>query len=261
MDNKTPEVTRNVYGHFKEKHINYKSLNNKMLTIVIIPTIAYMLFKMEFLIIIAFFFLAFVLIFSYIRNRNLFQEYTKIEKERLEQIKVYLTSCGIVWTDGRMTFGYRSNFNSFSPVFLYMAQGTLYVFDNIFIKNFIYNVGNQIVYLFDIDEKVFANGYKAYETGDLNWKPYSESHQQLLRTKGLNLNQFLVVEGFIYDCILSEMITGKVKRPLNTTYQLTRMKNEKVYVAELDDEYTLFVAQEAMSRLIPDMAKRNRRRS
>lgn len=230
------------YREYTQRHLDIRNSTNRNLLLLLVPSLLYMTIGGEVFLLIGAAYLAMVFWTDRRQRWRLMDEYTRMEQQRLRELEAALTARGIP-EDRQYTFGYRRREDAFDPVLLCRSGGMVYQLENVFVKNCIYGVEGQMLYLFDLDREALARHPRRYKTEELTWEPIPESHQELLRREGLRLNRFLVIESFIYAAVLAEMKTGKRKQFLHTTYCLTKMKKEKVYQAKLPGGETLLLPQ------------------
>lgn len=244
------------YREYTQRHLDIRNSTNRSLLLILVPSLLYMTIGGDVFLLIGMVYLVTVFWNDRRQRWRLMDDYTQMEQQRLRELESALTTRGIP-EDRQYTFGYRRREDSFDPVLLCRSGGTVYQLENVFIKNCIYGVEGQILYLFDLDREALARHPRRYQAGELAWDLLPQNHQDLLRQEGLRLDRFLVVESFIYAAVLEEMKTGKRKQFLHTTYLLTKMRKEKVYGTRLPGGEELLLPQgaEAILGLVRDGVK------
>jgi hypothetical protein len=236
------------YREYTQQHEAMRVNNNKRLSLVAIPAVLYIFTQNTIFILIGGVYLAAALYLDRLQKHRLFAEYTKMEQQRLQELSEALSQMGIP-PKRCMTFGYRRTQTAFEPVFLCRCENELFLMDNIFVKNCLYGVEGQMLYLLDINQEAFKKAPKTYAVSSLEWQPCQQTHQELLRAEGMRLNDFLIIESFIYAALLEEMKSGEEKQLLHTTFLLTKMKKERVYETELGNGIQLLLPKAAEDTL------------
>ncbi|WHH59087.1 hypothetical protein [Petroclostridium sp. X23] len=236
------------YQRILKKHIEYKRKNNKLVLIAAVFPILYLLTKWDVWMLAGIVYIIAILLFSYQRNNVLCRSYEQIEQQQINLLTERLKKIGIWQETGRPAFGYCVTAKKLEPVYLYETENYLYMFGNIFIKNCVYAVNDQAFYCFELNRVVLEEGYKTLDKHSMLWKERKENHQELLRAEGLRLNNLMIIESFIYDDILCDMINRKKKQPMNIQLELTNLKKEKLIQTQLDD-MTLVLEKDTAERI------------
>lgn len=238
---------KGTYREYTDRHMALRKEQNTLITLSVVPCLLYFLTQQPVFVIIAAMYLTAVFAYVHKRRSSLFNEYTEIEAVQYAVVRQGLKQKGITeaYTEG---FGYLSDKKNCEPVYLVHSGDTLYVFRNIFRKECIYGVQGHLLYLlFTIPEKLMYSGNLPVST--LSWNQEKENHQDYLRGEGQRTGRFLVIENFIYEPLLEEMASGKQKKMTNTKYELTRMRNEKIYTTTIMSDRTLAVPEKTLKKM------------
>ncbi len=251
-----------VNGPYKEytgRHERIRQEQSSYLILLLVPTAMYMFSQNGIFLLIASVYLLLVSLYIRHRKNKLFDEYTAIEQKNLSRLKETIAGYGIS-EDCAYTFGYLRNEKSFKPVLLIRDGEKLWRMDNPFIKNVIYGIEAQTVYLFDLNENVLKRKPEEISAADLTWQLCSESHQELLRNEAVRMNQYLVIEYFIYGEILETMKKGKRKEMVHTEYSLTTIAKEKLYAGTIHQGRVIYLPDSAdkVLRLVPDSVRKKK---
>ena len=239
------------YRSYTQRWIRLHQENNRRLLWILLPTILYMFTQNPWFLLIGLCYLAAALLWGKQQQNKLLEELTALERERIQRLEQGMDAWGVP-RPRSCTFGYCRTEEDFAPVFLCRQGETLYLSEQVFIKNCIYGVEGQMLYLLDVDEEKLNRLPQQLSLSALKWEKSPLCHQDLLRQEGLRLNRFLVIEGFIYGVLLEEMKAGRRKKPLHTSWHLTQMRKEPVYQTRLPDGRTLLLSQLAWKLLEPE---------
>lgn len=231
-----------AYRAYTERHISIKERTGKLLCLLMLPALAYLILRSSTYLLLCLVGVLAVLGANRWEQNRLMAEYTALEQQRLGELEDRLTAMGLP-AQRRCGFGYRRTEETFIPVFLVTNGTSLYLLENVFIKNCIYGVEGQMLYLFDLCAEALDRGFTLCDTSPMLWHTVEQNHQDLLRQEAMRLNDYLVIESFIYQAILGEMQNAKPKELLSTTLCLARMKKEQVYQTTLADGSTLLLPQ------------------
>lgn len=250
----TPQYQVNgPYKEYTARHERIRQEQSSYLVLLLFPTSLYMFTQNGIFLLIAGVYLILVSLVINRKKHKLFDEYTEIEQKNLRQLKETFIKHGIS-EDCVYAFGYLRNQKSFKPVLLIRDGEHLYRMDNPFAKNVVYGIEAQVVYLFDLNEDVLKRSLEELDLKAISWDLYEQKHQELLRSEAMRMNQYLVIEYFIYDEILRTMKKGKRKEMVHVEYSLTTIAKEKVYEGTIHETRKIYLpdSAEKILNLIPD---------
>ena len=239
----TPQYQVNgPYKEYTARHERIRQEQSSYLVLLLFPTSLYMFTQNGIFLLIAGIYLILVSLVINRKKHKLFDEYTEIEQKNLRQLKDTFVKHGIS-EDCVYAFGYLRNQKSFKPVLLIRDGEHLYRMDNPFVKNVIYGIESQTVYLFDLKEDVLKRTPEEIPMDTISWDLYDQKHQELLRNEAIRMNQYLVIEFFIYEEILETMKKGKRKEMVHTEYSLTTIAKEKVYEGTIHEDRKIYLPE------------------
>lgn len=254
MKQQRKQLEFQVNGPYRDYTLRWVRLhreNNQRLLLVLVPTVLYMFTSNPVFLLIGLCYLALALLYGKRQQGKLLAELAVLEQKSLERLEKGMDDWGIP-PQRRFTFGYRRTEESFQPVLLCRWEDTLYLSGKVLVKNCIYGVDGQMLYLLDVDEQALACQPELLPLSELKWERCPLCHQDLLRQEGIRLNDFLVIESFIYGVLLEEMKAGSNKKLLHASWHLTQMRKEPVYQTLLSNGDTLLLSKMAWDLLTPE---------
>ena len=189
-----------------------------------------------------------VLMVSEILRGNVYRDMCR--KEQAEW-KAFLEQLGLRhgdWEPARLGFAYRSGGKDCSPVLCYFGENQFWELGQVLKKYFVAYVAGRMIYAYQLQE-ADESSFKAWDREDLAWEKAKLPHQRYLCREAEQCGRYLVVENFIYDLALANMMSGRPNQPCNTVSALSRMKKELVYLAETGDGAVLAVPKGTMDRV------------
>lgn len=236
------------YKLLSEQHDKNRKQNSILILLVTIFPILYLLTNWQVWMLGGIVYIAGILFYSHKRNRALYRSYEEIEQKQINLLAQDLKEMEIYKDEGQSAFGYCMDAENLEPSYLYVADNYIYIFNNIFIKNCTYSMNEHLTYCLELDRSVITQGYKVYVRNKLYWEERKDDHQHFLREQGLQLNSLLVMESFIYDDILYDIMNGKKKKPMNVQLMLKSIKKEKLIQTQIEDK-KLVLAEDTALRL------------
>lgn len=253
----TPQYQVNgPYKAYTERHERIRQEQSSYLMLLLFPTSMYMFTQNGIFLLIGGVYLILVALMINKKKYKLFDEYTEIEQKNLRRLNDTLTQFGIS-ENRQYAFGYLRAGKSFKPVLVIRDGDKLYRMDNPFVKNVIYGVESQTVYLFDLKEDVLKRSPEEIDPKVIAWDLYAKKHQEMLREEAVRMNQYFAIEFFIYEEILETMKKGKRKEMVHVEYSLSRIAKEKVYEGTIHAERKLYLpaGAEKVLGLVPESIK------
>jgi hypothetical protein len=236
------EHQKYIYNTYSKEHFSIKKRNAQFIPFIIVFVLCYLITQCGWFLIGGIVYLLSLLVSSTLANKKLFSKYKEIDKNHMSEIRRYLLNQGIANVDYEMAFGYLISKDNFEPVFLCRSGNCLYQFKNIFIKHIVYGVDSKLIYLMDVNYQALKNGFRTYYCNHLQWTTFSKRHQQLLYEEGIKLKQMSILEDFIYENTINDMIHQK-KRFIDTSLCFLQMKKEKLYATNLNEGEVLVLTE------------------
>lgn len=181
-----------------------------------------------------------VLMVCEILRGNIYRAMCRQEQEGWNRFLAQLKAQHGDWEPGRLGFAYRSGQADCEPVLCYFGETDIWELGQVLKKYFVAYVSGRMVYAYQFEDLDGARA-AAHRRENLSWKTADLPHQKYLCKEAERYGRYLVVENFIYDMALLNMMRGRPNQPCNTVSALSHMKKEPVYLAETGDGVVLAV--------------------
>ena len=236
------------YEEQAKRHMALERDVSRMYLVVAIPSILFLLTKSVWFILLAVVVFAVISIYKVTNERKMFAEYTEIQRKTWQELsdRLYKITGD---QESRTSFAYLRDGENFDPVFVLRIGDQLSVYENIFVKNCVYGADSNMLYLMDLKEGALDEPLFTVDANELVWEKEEQTHQELLRSEGIRLNRYLIIEHVIYGLILNEMKAGKKKELLSMKAEMMDIRKEAVYNTTPDYEEDLLMPQKTRKEL------------
>ena len=245
----TPVFQKNgPYAAYTARHKALRLKENYLLMVLVLPALAYFLTENGLFMVAGLVYLAVVLFYSRKQKKKLFHEYTLIEQKNFALLKERFAQQGV--EINHSGFGYLETKDSFRPIFLFQCRNTLYIYENPFIKQCVYGIRDQMLYMLDVKEDLAACEIAQLPLDRVEFSPIEEYHQELLRQEAIKWNEYLIIEFPIYQKMFElQMDFGAEKQFLSMNLLLSSIKKEQIFTFSLDEGQRIMVPAHVKIRL------------
>lgn len=146
----------------------------------------------------------------------------------------------------RAACGYLETADGFRNVNIFRCGDTLYTSELLFQKHFVCAANNEFWYLFDLKQGVSP---ERVDTDGNKIAPCPEDHQTFLRKKGMQWEDLNIVEGYIYNRFLKELLDGKLVGNIAMDDGIGSLRKEKIYFISFSEENVLYLSGQALAML------------
>lgn len=189
-------------------------------------------------------------IFDSIRKQNeertrAFREQQKIFTEKFKEwVRKYISSSDRV----RCACGYLEGTGEFRDVNIFLNGEQLYVTKLLFRKFFVYSINNEFWYLFDVEKDGNEKLLEA-DKGEIQPEICPENHQDFLRKKGMQWENLNIVEGYIYNRFMKQMLDGTLTGRIAMDDGIDSLRKEALYSVRMADGNMLYLTEPALDML------------
>mgnify|MGYP007033824083 CR=1 FL=1 len=189
-------------------------------------------------------------IFYTIKRQNqervrVFQAYQGrfLEQFKLWQNKVFPNSETM-----RLACGYLERQESFENVMVFRQGDEIIIKGLAFQKFFVYAVNNEFWYLFDMKRDGIPD-WDRINIAKLPLEKWKENHQDFLRKKGIQWENLNIVEGYIYNRFLKQMLSGELIGRIAMDDGIDSLRKETLYFGRTPKGEYLYLTKEAVNML------------
>lgn len=226
---------------------NRKKNNLKFLVLALICLVY---FAVPSGLVIAFSTLFLLWIFYSIKRQN--QERVRVFKEHQDgfwrQFKLWQREAFPNSETMRFACGYLENRKGFEDVMVFCQGDWMTVKGLVFQKFFVYSINNEFWYLFGM-KKDGRSDLERMDMAKLRLEKCKENHQDFLREKGIQWENLNIVEGYIYNRFLKQMLSGDCIGRIAMDDGIDSLRKEILYSLRTPEGNYLYLTEEAVSML------------
>jgi hypothetical protein len=231
-------------------HEKLANQNKLLISLLIIPCLLYYCTRNYVSIVIGLAYIVFVLCNAKIQEKKIMKMASEMDSSCLSAFNKKMAQAVPAFENTKMTFGYLVSDSAFQCVLLVKRRDNVVMLDNVLLLNYVYgNYDGTVLCMADIDEAASFSSSVVLPDIAVAFSLCNEKHQAVLRKEAIGKNKYLIMESFMYEKVYRQMCTCKQKQLIHITYELTKMKKEKVYQLRLSSEDTLLVPASNLSRL------------
>lgn len=223
-------------------HEKLAKRNKLLISLLLIPCLFYYFSKNSISIVVGLIYIACVLGSAKTHEKKLRQEATRMDSLCLSNIHKKIAQIVPVSENVTMTFGYLVSDDVFQCVSLIKNGNEIVMLDNTLVLNYVYgNHDGTVLCMVAINDDAFLSHPVVLPDITDASSLCSENHQTILRQEAVKKNTYLIMESFMYEKVYRQMCVGKTKQLMHITYELSKMKKEKIYQLPLENEMILFI--------------------
>lgn len=144
--------------------------------------------------------------------------------------------------------GYLESKEGFQDVNIFLDGNQIIVKELLFQEFFVYSINNEFWYLFDM-KKEEKPELERVDRAQLPFEKYPENHQEFLRKKGIQWERLDIVEGYIYNRFLKQMLSGTFVGRIAMDDGIDSLRKESLYAARTPGGNMLYLAEPALKML------------
>lgn len=182
------------------------------------------------------------------QNRNRIKTFEEQQMPFVEQFSAYVKEHISPQGQVQAACGYLEDPDDFQNVTLFAAGGRLYVKRQLIQTTFVYSINNQFWYLFSMREPEGAELLEVEQDG-IRPEACQENHQDLLRAKAMKWNRLTIMEGYIYDRFMPQILEKRLVGRIAMDSGIDRLRKEKIYSANTPNGAILYLTERAVKAL------------
>lgn len=225
-----------------------KQKNNRKFIVLALICCVYFLVPSGVVIALATLFLFWIFYSIQRQNRDRIKTFEEQQKPFVEQFSTYIKEHISPQGQVQAACGYLEDSDDFQNVTLFTADGRLYVKRQLIQTKFVYSINNKFWYLFSMRELEDTDLLEV-EQGSIKPEVCQENHQDLLRAKAMKWNRLTIMEGYIYDRFIPQILERRLVGQITMDSGIDSLRKEKIYSANTPNGVILYLTERAVKAL------------